>query len=215
MLTSLYFITKSIFMRSLTNLKKISLLILCLLVFTSLHAQKLDKVYADLIKKYTTDARFLPKTLQTFPASSTLPSPLKHFGKIIGAPGVMHHTKDIFNYYSVLAAKSDRMKMITLRNSEEGRPIHLLIISSPENLKNLEKYKKNLNKLADPRTLKNTDIAALVSNTKPMYYLNGGLHSTEMGSPEMLMELVFRMLVEESRQMKNIRENVITLINPV
>lgn len=48
-----------------------------------------------------------------------------------------------------------------------------------------------------------------------MYYLNSGLHSTEMGSPKMLMELIFRMLVEESTEMQNIRDNVITLINPV
>ena len=48
-----------------------------------------------------------------------------------------------------------------------------------------------------------------------MYYLNGGLHSTEMGSPEMLMELVFRILVQNSEEMDNIRKNVITLINPV
>ena len=107
------------------------------------------------------------------------------------------------------------MEMVTVNTSEEGRPIHLLLISNSENLKNIETYKQNLNKLADPRTIKSSDVAGIVSNTKPMYYLNGGLHSTEMGSPEMLMELVFRMLVEESDAIKNIRDNVITLINPV
>jgi len=202
-------------MKLLTNLKKVTLFFLFVCLTIQLQAQKLDKVYADLIQKYTTDKQFLPKQLQTFPASSKLPSPLAHFGTIIGAPGVMHHTKDIYEYYQILASKSNRMKMITIRNSEEGRPIHLLLISSPKNLKNLDTYKENLNKLADPRTINSNEVEKIVSKTKPMYYLNGGLHSTEMGSPEMLMELTFRMLVEESTEMQNIRDNVITLINPV
>lgn len=198
-----------------TNFKKILTLILCTVIFAPTFAQNSDKTYSDLIKKYTTDERFLPRSLQTFPASSQLPSPLEHFGTIIGAPGVMHHTKDIYKYYQALASKSDRMEMITILNSEEGRPIHLLIISSPENLKNIETHKKNMDQLADPRSMNAADLNNLVSNTKPMYYLNGGLHSTEMGSPEMLMELVFRMLAEESDEMQHIRDNVITLINPV
>ncbi|WP_347924383.1 M14 family zinc carboxypeptidase [Pontimicrobium sp. SW4] len=202
-------------MKNPTNLKKVMVLLLCTIAFTQVFAQNIDKAYADLIKKHTTDERFLPRSMQTFPASSILPSPLEHFGTIIGAPGVMHHTKDIYNYYKILASKSDRMEMVTITNSEEGRPIHLLIISSPENLKNLETYKQNLNKLADPRTIKENEVESLVLKTKPMYYLNGGLHSTEMGSPEMLMELVFRLLAEESSEMDNIRDNVITLINPV
>ena len=133
-------------MKFITNPTKVMALLLCFAFFTQTQAQNLDKVYADLIKEYTTDSRFLPRTLQTFPASSQLPSPLEHFGTIIGAPGVMHHTADIYNYYKILASKSDRMKMVTVANSEEGRPIHLLIISSPENLNNLDTYKQNLNK---------------------------------------------------------------------
>jgi hypothetical protein len=198
-----------------TNLKKILVLLLCTTAFAQTFAQNLDSTYSDLIKKYTTDTRFLPISLQTFPASSQLPSPLEHFGTIIGAPGVMHHTKDIYNYYQILASKSDRMKMVTVTESEEGRPIKLLIISSPENLKNLDNYKQNLNQLADPRKINANQAEVLIKKTKPMYYLNGGLHSTEMGSPEMLMEFVYRLLVEETPEMDNIRDHVITLINPV
>jgi hypothetical protein len=183
--------------------------------FSPVTGQKLDKTYSDLIARYTTDAIFLPRTMQTFPSSTSLPSPLKHFGTIIGAPGVMHHSYEIYDYYKVLAQKSNRMKMVTVFTSEEGRPINLLIISSPENLKNLETNKQNLNLLADPRKVDIKDVEKLISKTKPIYYINGGLHSTEMGSPEMLMELVFKLLVDESDAVKNIRDNVITLINPV
>ncbi len=202
-------------MNPLHRFQKAILLLLSCFIFSQAQSQNLDKAYADLIKEYTTDTRFLPRMLNTFPASSTLPSPLEHFGTIIGAPGVMHHTADIYKYYETLAAKSDRMQMVKIIDSEEGRPIHLLIISSPENLAKLDTYKQNLSKLADPSSFEASTLDEVIADTKPMYYLNGGLHSTEMGSPEMLMELVFRLLAEESSEMKNIRDNIITLINPV
>lgn len=188
---------------------------LCFLIGNQAIAQMQDQAYIDLIKKHTTDDRFLPKSLKSFPHSDEIPSPLEHFGTIIGEPGVMHHTQDIYAYYQILADKSDRMQMVQVKESEEGRPIQLLIISSKENLSKLEAYKEGMKKLSDPRTLDEEAARELISEIKPMYYLNGGLHSTEMGSPEMLMELAFRLVVEESAELQNIRENVITLINPV
>ena len=211
----LQFSLDRITMKIQDHIIKIVVLSCFLLTTVRLQAQNEDKTYADLIKEYTTDTRFLPRMLNTFPASNDLPSPLKHFGTIIGAPGVMHRTADIYGYYKTLADKSDRMKMITVTNSEEGRPIHLLLISSAENLANLDTYKENMAKLADPSTIDAATAKTLVANTKPLYYLNGGLHSTEMGSPEMLMELAFRLLVGIVADVQNIRENVITLINPV
>ncbi len=194
--------------------KAIAFLML-LISFNPINGQKSDKTYSDLIAKYTTDSIFLPRTLHTFPSSSKLPSPLEHFGTIIGAPGVMHHSYEIYKYYQILAQKSDRLKIVTVLNSEEGRPIKLLIISSPENLKNLEINKQNLDKLADPRRINPKKVSKLISKTKPIFYINAGLHSTEMGSPEMIIELVFKLLVDESAAVKNIRKNVITIINPV
>jgi len=202
-------------MKFLNKQYSVLLLLFCAFSFAQVQSQIVDEAYAKLIKEYTTDARFLPKSMNTFPASAQLPSPLEHFGTIIGAPGVMHHTADIYNYYKVLASKSDRLQMVNIGTSEEGRPMYLLIISNAENLSNLETYKQNLNKLADPRTMQSDEVDTVIENTKPMYYLNGGLHSTEMGSPEMLMELVFKLLVDESDAIQDIRNNVITLINPV
>ena len=48
-----------------------------------------------------------------------------------------------------------------------------------------------------------------------MYYATGAMHSPETGSPEMLMELAYRLAVDESDWVKDIRANVITLITPV
>ena len=41
------------------------------------------------------------------------------------------------------------------------------------------------------------------------------MHSPETGGPEMLIELAYRLIVEETPFIQNIRNNVITLITPV
>ena len=90
-------------MKLITNQKKAVMFFMSIMAFAFLKAQNVDEKYAALIKKHTTDKRFLPNSMKTFPASSEIPSPLEHFGAIIGAPGVMHHTKDIYDYYKIVS----------------------------------------------------------------------------------------------------------------
>src|SRR5690606_1377657 len=72
-----------------------------------------------------------------------------------------------------------------------------------------------LARLADPRTLSRDSAEKIIALAKPVYYLNGGLHSPEMGSPEMLMELAYRLAVDDDSAIARIRSDVITIINPV
>ena len=80
---------------------------------------------------------------------------------------------------------------------------------------NLEENKKNLARLADPRGLSEEEARALIAKTKPIYTLSGGLHSAELGPPEMLMELAYRLATEESPLIQKIRAEVVTAIMPV
>ena len=82
-------------------------------------------------------------------------------------------------------------------------------------MKRLDHYKKQLALLADPRKVGNQDIEKILGDTKLVYYLNGGLHSPEMGSPEMLMELAYRLITSQTPEIKTIRDNIIVIINPV
>ncbi|WP_317044204.1 hypothetical protein [Hymenobacter roseosalivarius] len=71
-----------------------------------LYGQKIDTTYNRKIKEYTTDAKFLPASVLDLVEDGRVPSPLKHFGTIIGAPGVMHRTAEIYGYYKKLAETS-------------------------------------------------------------------------------------------------------------
>ena len=179
------------------------------------HRVALDTGYARLVREATTDPRFLPQAVATLPASESVPSPLKFFGSIAGAPGVMHHTKDIYAYFRALARATPRVRVDSIATTEEGRQIILVVIADEQTMHSIDHYKALMRRLADPRTLPADSAAAVIGDAKPIYYLNGGLHSPEMGSPEMLTELAYRLAVGDDSTDAMIRSRVITIINPV
>ena len=75
------------------------------------------------------------------PASDTVPSPLKFFGRIPGTPGELTYAKDIERYYQELAKTSPRVKFWKLGTTEEGRDQVVIAIADEATLKNLDKYK--------------------------------------------------------------------------
>ena len=181
----------------------------------SLRAQSVDETYNQKIREYTTDPRFLPASVLDLPDDPAVPSPRKHFGQIIGTPGILHHTPEIFGYFKKLAETSPNVRMEQLGMSEEGRPMNLVIIANADAQKRLDHYKKQLALLADPRKVNPADLEKILGDTKLVYYLNGGMHSPEMGSPEMLMELAYRLATSQNPDIKTVRDNIIVIINPV
>lgn len=177
--------------------------------------QAADTNYARLVREYTTDAHFLPASVASLPLSSTIPSPQRHFGTIAGAPGVMHHADEIYGYFRALARATPRVRVETVGRTEQGRDIVLVIIADSATLQRTEAVKATLARLADPRRVPAESLDAVLAAAKPVYYLNGGLHSTEMNSPEMLMELAYRLAASDEPAIRAIRERLITLINPV
>ena len=203
-------------MNSFKTLRLFFLCFLCLFYKSEfVYSQQIDETYNKKIKEYTTDPKFLPASVLNVIEDAKVPSPLTFFGEIIGAPGVMHHTAEIYNYYKQLARTSPYISMKQIGTTEEGRAINLIVIGNEDALKQVDVNKKQLALLADPRKIGMADIEQIINTTKPVFYLNGGLHSTEMGSPEMLMELAYRLVTGNSADIKNIRDNIIVLINPV
>ena len=174
-----------------------------------------DSEYAERIERYTTDPRFLSDLVDHLPSSETVPSPLEYFGEIIGAPDILHDTQEIYAYLRAVAAASPRVEVRSIGATEEGREMIEVIVADEATLADLERYRGYLNRLADPRQLSEDEARAIIADAKPIYYVTGGLHSPETGAPEMLMELAYRLAVEESPLVQAIRENVITIIVPV
>ena len=179
-------------------------------------AQKVDEEYTRLIKQNLQDPRITTELVDHLPASDTVPSPFKFLGRAVGAPGELTYAKDIYRYYEALAkAAPTRAKYWKVGATEEGRDIVLLAIGDENAIKNLDKYRDMLGELTDPRKTTEARARQLLHTAKPIYYAISGMHSPETGGPEMLIELAYRLIVEETPFIQNIRNNVITLITPV
>jgi hypothetical protein len=169
----------------------------------------------EAIAAATTDPRFLSPWVADVPDHPNVPSPSDFLGHIAGAPGELTRSEKIYSYYRALAAATDRVKVETLGRSEEGREILLVIVGDAQSLKQLEQARADMADLADPRRTDAAAMEAIVARVKPFYMLHGGLHSTETGSPEMLMELAYRLAVSEAPLVRTIRDSLTVLINPV
>jgi hypothetical protein len=174
-----------------------------------------DQEYSKKIREYTTDPQFLTDLVDHLPASGKVPTPQKFLGYVSGTPEKLTYSEDIYRYLRALEAASPRIKIFSIGKTEEGREMILAVIASEETIGNLDRYKEITRKLSDPRKTNETEAEQLIQQGKPMYYLTGALHSPETGSPEMLMELAYRLVVEETPVIQSIRNNIITLITPV
>ena len=181
--------------------------------------QRLDEEYTRLIRQHLTDPRITTELVDYLPASDKVPTPLSFpgIGRVIGTPGYLTKARDIHRYLEAIAkAAPERARFQVIGQSEEGRDMVAFIVSDEETMANLDRYQGYMRELADPRRTSEVRARELINGVaKPVYYLTSGIHSTETGGPEMLMELAYRLVVDESPRIANIRKHVITIITPV
>jgi hypothetical protein len=180
-------------------------------------SQPIDEEYTKKIKEYTTETFFLSPVVDYLPASKTVPTPKAILGDIAGAEGKLPRTKEIYDYMRLLEKSTPRVKVYSIGTTEEGRELIAVAVASDALMARLEKNRADLAKLADPRTIKMDDAAAdeIAKRAAPVYYITGTIHSSEAGAPTALMELAYRLAVDDSPYIRNIREHVITVITPV
>src|SRR5262249_24688858 len=175
-----------------------------------------NAAYAAKVKEYTTESYFMTELVDHLPASDKIPSPDKVLGYEVGAPGHLTYSKDLYRYYRELEKASPRVKVFTApEKSEEGKEQYLIAVGDEAAIAKLERYKEINAKLADPRKITDAEAEALIGEDKATYWASGSIHSPETGSCEMLMELAYRLAVEESPFIQAIRRNVVVLITPV
>ena len=174
-----------------------------------------DEEFARLVREWTTRPEFSSPLVDHLPKVPGVPSPKDILGHHIGEPNKLTYYADILSYYKALAAKSPRVKVLSIGKTDEGRELIVVFVGSDESIKNLEQYRTYLGQLADPRRLTDAQAKDLIVKAKPIYHVMGGLHSNEVGPSEMLMELAYRIATENSPLVKQIRDNVIVSITPV
>ena len=140
-----------------------------------------------------------------------VPSPKEHFGFNIGDDYKLANYTQTEAYFKKLAA-SDRTRLVDIGLTEEGRHEYMMIVSSPENLKKLDRYKTISQKLAHADGLNDAQAKSLASEGKAVVWIDGGLHANEVVGAHQLIETMYQLITRTDEETMNILKNDIVLM---
>ncbi len=148
--------------------------------------------------------------------NTNIPAPKDVLGFTPGDDKKLASWSQTIDYFKKLDAASDRVQFQEIGKTTDGKPFVYATISTPENLKNLEKYKQINAKLADPRLIKSNQKLAddLIKQGKTIVLITCGIHSTEVGSSLSSMLIAEKLAKAEDAETKKILENTIVLLVP-
>jgi hypothetical protein len=118
---------------------------------------------------------------------------MQEFGHDIGADYQLVNYTQETAYLQKLAKESDRMKLVDIGLTAEGRHQYMAIMSSPENMKNLEHYRQISEKLARAKDLTDDQAKALSEEGKAIVWIDGGLHASETVGAQQLVETIYEL----------------------
>lgn len=145
---------------------------------------------------------------------ASVPAPKQHFGYEPGADYKLASYGEIIGYFQKLAASSDRIRLVEYGKTSMGRPSYVAFLSSAENLRDLERYREINRRLALGLATPE-EASKLAREGKAIVWIDSGLHATETAPAQHAPELAYRMVAEESDELRRIREKVILIQVPV
>ena len=148
------------------------------------------------------------------PLLAAPPSPKEHFGFEPGEDYKLAGYEPVVSYFRKLAATSDRIRLVQFGTSSEGRPMVAAFLSDAANLKQLDRW-RDINRrlalgLASPE-----EARRLAGEGKAIVWIDSGLHATEVAPVQHAPHLAWRMITDESDEVRRIRANVILIQVPV
>jgi hypothetical protein len=177
--------------------------------------QAVDTASTRQILSWTTMPEYTTPLVDHLPEHPTVVSPTRHFGYPVGRPGVLHGTADVHGYMEALAASSPRVQIEWLGATEEGQRIMVVQVGSERNLARLEEVRVAMNRLSDPRTTAPEEAQRIIREMPVISTFFAGLHSSETGPPEMVMEMAYRLAVSDDPRLQLVRDSAIVFIVPV
>ncbi|MGF1923213.1 MAG: M14 family metallopeptidase [Bacteroidia bacterium] len=144
--------------------------------------------------------------------AQNIPSPKDHFGFTIGDDYQLANYTQTEAYFKKLAETSKRVKLVDIGKTEEGRSQYMLIITSPENHKNLDKYKEISQKLGRAEGLSPEQAKALAADGKAVVWIDGGLHANETVGAHQLIQTAYHLSSRTDAETTKILDKVIVLM---
>jgi hypothetical protein len=156
-----------------------------------------------------------PAQRTTQPARAAIPTPESVLGFPVGAEGKLIDYDQSIGYFKRLAAASNRIRLITVGKTSYGKSWTAAIISSPENLAGLDRYRQINMRIAHPSGLTDAEARALARQGKVIVDISGGLHASEIAGSQHTPQLAYELLSKATEPgTKEIFDNVIFFLWP-
>ena len=156
----------------------------------------------------------LAGALPELASAETVTSPKQHFGFDIGDDYQLATYTQFAEYWRRIDGESDRMKVVEIGRTAEGRPQLMAIVTSPENHRRLERYKEISRRLATAEGLSDDAARALAKEGKGIVWFDGGLHATEVLGAHQLIETVYQLVTRtDAETMRFLNDLVILAVH--
>src|SRR5262245_29343965 len=144
-------------------------------------------------------------------AATRITTPKEYFGFNLGDDYCLANYQQLVGYWSKLERESDRLKVVRIGASEEGRPQLMGIVTSPANHRELARYQDIARRLALAEGVTEAEARKLSAEGKAVVWIDGGLHATEVLCPQMLIETLYRFVSGTDAETLRILDDVIIL----
>jgi len=148
----------------------------------------------------------------TAPRGTQPLSPRQAFGAAIGDDYFLATYTELESYWRRLDRDSDRMSLVDIGRTEEGRAQVMAVVTSPENQAQLERYRGIARRLALAEDLTDEDARALAAQGKTIVCIAGGLHASEVLSAQQLIQIVYELVSGNDPETERILRDVIVLV---
>jgi hypothetical protein len=146
-------------------------------------------------------------------SAQSVPTPESVLGFTVGADFHLADYEQALEYFQRLDAASDRVQLVEVGKTTEGRPWYLALISSADNLRNLDRYREIALRMADPGDMSESEARALATEGKALVHVDGGLHSTEVAHSQHAIQLAYDLVTgDDDPEVAAILDNVILML---
>lgn len=146
-------------------------------------------------------------------AQSGIPTPQSVLGQSVGADFFLATYDESLKYFQALDAASDRVELLEVGETSFGLPWHIALISSADNLRNIERYREIAQRLAHPEGLTDDEARQLAIEGKSIVHIDGGLHATEVAHAQHTIQLGYDLVTgDDDPEIAAILDNVILML---
>ena len=146
--------------------------------------------------------------------AAQVPTPSEFFGFQMGTAGRLADWPSILAYFETVAAASDRVEVLDVGSTTEGRRLIAAIVSDPNNIRRLDEIQADNKRLADPRTIDSAEADRVAVRHKAIIAIGCSIHSTEIGASQAANELLYDLATGDDAHTRSVLQDVVLVLMP-